>query len=38
MPELVTTDGDADYDYPEDDEDCPQGREGSSSETEGIVL
>ena len=38
MPDLVTTDGDSDYDYPEDDEDCPQGREGSSSETEGIVL
>ena len=38
MPDLVTTDCDSDYDYPDDDKDRPQGREGSSSETEGIVL
>ena len=35
---LVTPDGESDGDYPEGEEDRPQGREGSSSEAEGIVL
>ena len=34
----VTTDCESDGDYPEGEEDPPQGREGSSSEAEGIVL
>ena len=34
----VTTDCESDGDYPEGEEDRPQGREGSSSEAEGIVL